>query len=694
MNKIILFCLLCFLSIQLFAQTSSPVFEEQFTNNDNGWRLAISPADKAQISNGVLSWQHNHPEGSSMSTYVNLLNTAAEFSAEAKFNIKKIGSEYGLLFGGIDQENALFLSVKGMQYRVMEFRKGKSAILKPYTTSLKIKPDNNILKIARKGSSVVFYANENVLTEIPYPDLMGKAFGFSLWNSSSVEIDNFVIRGSKLKINLAANLFYNSPPENLGAGVNTAFGEITPVVTADGKGLYFTRNYSPENKGGASDYQDVYYASLQNGKWGKAFNIGTPVNNDGPNAVSAVSPDGNTLLLMNTYDSRGAALGMGLSLTHRTREGWSIPTQLNVRNYYNKSTFNEYFLSSDNKILLLALQRDDTYGSRDVYVSFLEAGGIWSTPKNIGPVINTPGTELSPFLAADGVTLYFSSTGHPGYGKNDIFVSRRLDNSWTKWSTPQNLGAPVNSKGVDGYYSIPASGEYAYYVSEEKSAGKTDIFRIKLPSAVKPNPTVLIYGKVLNSKTKEPISTGITYRDMENDEEVGIARSNPSDGSYKIVLPYNRAYTFFAEKEGFYSVRDSIDVPDIKEYKEIERNIYLTPLEIGQDIPLNNVFFVRSEPTLLPSSYPELNKLAKILMDNPSIEIELSGHTDNVGSAEKNVILSEQRVETVKKYLVSKGVSEGRITGKGYGGAKPIADNSSENTRRLNRRVEFRITRF
>src|SRR5690606_17301907 len=129
-------------------------------------------------------------------------------------------------------------------------------------------------------------------------------------------------------------------------------------------------------------------------------------------------------------------------------------------------------------------------------------------------------------------------------------------------------------------------------------------------------------------------------------------------------------------------------------YKEIERNIYLTPLEIGQDIPLNNVFFVRSEPTLLPSSYPELNKLAKILMDNPSIEIELSGHTDNVGSAEKNVILSEQRVETVKKYLVSKGVSEGRITGKGYGGAKPIADNSSENTRRLNRRVEFRITRF
>lgn len=692
--NIILIVLSLLVHSTLFAQAPAIVFEEHFNSNENGWRLSISPADQAQIANGVLSWQHNNPEGSSISSYVNLLNSDADFSVEAKFNIKKIGSEYGLLFGGTDQDNAIFLSLKGMQFRVMEFKKGKSTILKPYTTSLKIKPDNNLIKIARKGASLIFYANENVLAEIPYPALMGKAFGFSMWNASFVDIDDFVIKGTKLKINLAANLYYNSAPENLGAGVNTAFGEITPVVTADGKGLYFTRNYSPENKGGASDYQDVYYAPMVNGKWGKAVNIGTPINNDGPNAVSAVSPDGNTVLLMNTYDNKGAALGMGLSLSFKTREGWTIPKALNVRNYYNKSTFNEYFLSSDNKILLLALQRDDTYGTRDMYVSFLEVDGVWSTPKNMGPVVNTPGTELSPFLAADGVTLYFSSTGHPGYGKNDIFVSRRLDNSWTNWSVPQNLGNPVNSKGVDGYYSIPASGEFAYYVSEEKSAGKTDIFRIKLPSAVKPNPTVLIYGKVLNSKTKEPITTGITYRDMEDDQEVGIARSNPSDGSYKIVLPYNRSYTFFAEKEGFYSVRDSISVPNITEYKEIERNIYLTPLEIGQDIPLNNVFFVRSEPVLLAPSYPELNKLAKTLLGNPTLEIELAGHTDNMGSAEKNQILSEQRVETVKKYLVSKGVQAERITGKGYGGSKPIADNSTEATRKLNRRVEFKITKF
>lgn len=677
-----------------FSQITGVVFEERFDNNSNGWKLSISPADQAEIQEGKLVWKHNDMNGSSVANYFNLLNSDADFSVEAKFDIRKVGSEYGLMFGGSDQENALFFAVKNLQYKVLEFKKGKSTLLKNYTTSLKIKPDNNTLKVVKKGSTLSFYANENLLTEINSSGINGKSFGASLWGVSSVAIDDFVIKGAKLKINLAANLNYLTPPENIGAGVNTAFGEITPVVTADGNGLYYTRNYSPENKGGASDYQDVYYSTIQNGKWSKGVNIGTPINNDAPNAVSSVSPDGNTLLLMNTYDSKGAALGMGLSMSYKTDDGWSVPKMVNVRNYYNKSTFNEYFLSSDNKIILLALQRDDSYGTRDIYVSFLEGDGVWSTPKNLGPVLNSPGTELSPFLAADGVTMYFSSTGHPGYGKNDIFVSKRLDDSWTNWSTPQNVGMPVNSKGVDGYYSIPASGEFAYFVSEEKSLGKTDIFRIKLPSAVKPNPVVLIYGKVLNSKTKEPIATGITYRDMDSDVESGIARSNPSDGSYKITLPYNKSYSFFAEKDGFYSVRDTIDVPNITQYKEIERNIYLTPLEVGQDIPLNNVFFVRSESTLLSSSFSELNKLAATLIDNPTLEIELAGHTDNVGSAEKNVILSEQRVERVKKYLVDKGVAEERITGKGYGGAKPIADNATEATRKLNRRVEFKITKF
>lgn len=681
-------------SAQAFCQTLPVVLEEHFDNNENGWRLLNNQADQSEIRDGKFHWVHMAPDGNSISNYCNLLDAASDFSVEARFHPQRIGSEYGLMLAGIDQENALYFTVKNLQYRIFEFKNGKYTALQDYSSTLKVRPDKNVLKAEKRGGSLFFYLNDHQVHSLAYSPLMGKAFGFSCWDNASIAIDDFVLRGTALKINLALNSYYKSPPENLGPGINTASGELTPVVSSDGKALYFTRTYFAGNKGGATDYQDVYYSTFNNGIWEKAVNLGAPVNNDAPNAVNAVSPDGNTLLLMNTYDSKGASQAMGLSLSHKVAAGWSLPKTLKIRNYYNKSAFNEYFLSGDNKVLLLALQRDDSYGTRDIYVSFLEQDDIWSTPKNLGSAINTPGTELSPFLAADGITLYFSSTGHPGYGKNDIFISRRLDDSWTNWSVPQNMGMPLNSKGIDAYYTIPASGAYAYFVSETKSAGSSDIFRIVLPSAVKPRPVVLIYGKVLNSKTLKPITTGITYRDLSTDSEAGTASSNPGDGSYKITLPYNRAYSFFAEKEGFYSVRDSIDVPDIKEYTEIERNIYLSPLEVGEAIPLRNVFFVRSEATLLSTSYPELNKLAKLLTDNPGIEIELSGHTDNVGSAEKNVVLSEQRVEKVKNYLSSKGVGEERISGKGYGGSRSIADNVKEETRKLNRRVEFKILKF
>lgn len=693
-QNILIILIILFVKASIFGQTSEIVLKESFENNDNGWRLYNTPTDKSSINNGKLNWSHSGDMGNSISNYINLLNTTSDFSVEAQFDLKKIGSEFGIMFGGIDQENALYFLIKNLQYRIFEIQQGKPKLIKDYTTSLKIKPEKNKVKVLKKSGKLQFLVNDHSLTEIPYSNVLGKAFGVALWNNSAVEVEEFLIQGKKLKINIANNLFYATPSENMGPGINTSYGELTPVIAPDGKGIYFTRTYSPENKGGASDYQDIYFSSYENGKWNKAINIGIPVNNDGPNAVCSVTPDGNTLLLMNTYDNKGSAQGMGLSISHKIKEGWSVPQPLKIRNYYNKSTFNEYFLSNDGKVLLLALQRDDTYGTRDIYVSFLESGDVWSAPKNLGPMINTPGTELSPFLASDGVSLYFSSTGHPGFGKNDIFVSRRLDESWTKWTTPQNVGTPINTKGIDAYYTIPASGEFAYFVSEEKSIGGSDIFRIKLPQAVKPQPVLLIYGKVLNSKTGEPIATGITYHDFQNDVELGIARSNPDDGSYKITLPIDKAYTFFAEKEGFYSVRDSINVGVITGYKEIERNIYLTPLEVGQNIPLNNIFFVRSEATLLPVSFPELNKLVKMLVENPSIEIELAGHTDNVGSAEKNLILSEQRVEKVKSYLVEKGVEASRITGKGYGGSMPIADNSVEATRKLNRRVEFKIVKF
>lgn len=220
--------------------------------------------------------------------------------------------------------------------------------------------------------------------------------------------------------------------------------------------------------------------------------------------------------------------------------------------------------------------------------------------------------------------------------------------------------------------------------------GSSNIFRFELGSAA-PEPVVLIYGKVLNSKTKEPLEAHINYNDLSNNVSMGIASSNPKDGSYKIILPVGKAYSFLGEKTGFYPISDNIDVTNITSYAEIERNLYLSPVEVGEIIRLNNLFFDTDKYDLKPSSMAELNRLVKFLNANATTEIQISGHTDDKGTDEHNTTLSQERVNSVIKYLVSKGINNNRLKGVGYGETKPLKTNETEEGRAQNRRVEFTI---
>jgi len=689
----VFFCLVWWLGLSNL-QAQEVLYHEDFEGKQGLFRPVSNQFNQSSIKSGKYVWKHTGKAPQSIFSYLNRLDDRSDFSIEAQFKVSKLGSEYGLIWGGIDDTNANYFLVKGKKFSVCLVRNGQLSCEPNNKPVMKIKLENNLLRIEKRGNTVYYYCNGDLLHKAPYNSVQGKAMGISLWNDANIQVDHFTIKGTALPIPLAKDLYYAQPPQHLGAMVNTPYEEMTPVVTPNGKGIFFSRRYDPQNTGGSSDIQDVYYSQLKEDRWVTPKNIGKPINNDGPNAVFAVSPDGNTLLLMNTYTHEGKQKGMGLSLSHRTRDGWSVPEDVKMRSYYNKSFFNEYFLSNDGKVILLAVQRDDTRGGRDLYVSFNEGQNIWSSPKNLGKTINTPGTELSPFLASDGITLYFSSVGHPGFGKNDIFMSKRLDDSWQNWSAPVNLGKPINSPGTDAYYSLPASGAYAYFVSNKNGLGRNDIFRIPLPQAVKPEPVVLVHGKVLNSKTMAPIATSITYHHFDTDLEAGIARSSPSDGYYEIVLPLNQVYSFFAEKKGFYSVQQRLDLNEIDKYQEVERDLYLTPIEVGQTVQLNNVLFYRSEARLIPTSYAELNKLADMLKSNQGILIELSGHTDNVGDPNKNLVLSEERAEAVKEYLVGQGTDPDHVKCQGFGGTKPIANNNHESTRRLNRRVEFKIVNY
>ncbi|HUH73043.1 MAG TPA: OmpA family protein [Chitinophagales bacterium] len=282
-------------------------------------------------------------------------------------------------------------------------------------------------------------------------------------------------------------------PENLGPGVNSPYHDMLPIISPDGKTLYFARKKSPENFG-VEKKDDIYVSQRQaSGMWSKAYNIGAPLNTDEHNFVCAISPDGNTMYLANKYDYRTESQGVAVS--QRQKNGtWSKPKPLNISNMYNKSKFACYHLSIDEKVLVMAIEREDTYGDMDLYVSFRYADGNWSEPMNMGKDLNTAGAEASVFIAADGKTLYFSSNGHAGYGDFDMFMSKRLDNTWKNWSTPVNLGSKINTPGMDIYYTIPASGEYAYYSSERTGYGYSDIFRIQLPKELRPDAVRLDQG--------------------------------------------------------------------------------------------------------------------------------------------------------------------------------------------------------
>ncbi|WP_165699329.1 OmpA family protein [Hymenobacter jejuensis] len=496
-----------------------------------------------------------------------------------------------------------------------------------------------------------------------------------------------------------AAVSFDSSMVSLGPNVNSKYVDTHPVISPDGRTLFFARQEHPQNVGGTNDPQDVWYSTLANAKT-KAFspakNIGAPINNAEGNGVASVSTDGNAAVLISLYKPDGSFDRQGASLSKRTRTGWTLPVKMEIDDFYNNDKENiDFFLGTSGKVLLMAVERNDTKGEQDLYVSFLnEDGSTWSKPRNLGGAINSKKADFAPFLAADGKTLYFASEGHGGYGKSDIFYSKRLDDTWTNWTAPRNLGSSINSPDFDAYFTLSAAGDEAFLVSSRNGISNSrDIFRINLTPQFKPEVVTLVRGQVLDASTKKPVMAVIHYENLLTGEEIGVAETNPVDGSYTIVLPSGVQYGYRAEAKDYLAESDNLDVVDRDKYSEVNQDLFLVPFAVGQTIKLNNIFFTQSKYYLRENSFPELLRLVKIMKEYPALEIKLEGHTDNQGDPQLNVKLSQDRVNEVKKFMVGKGISSTRITTEGMGGANPIASNDQEETRKLNRRVEFRITK-
>lgn len=502
--------------------------------------------------------------------------------------------------------------------------------------------------------------------------------------------------------------------ENLGKSVNTEYNEISPIISPDGKTIYFSRVSHPQNTHGPKGSQDIWYSELKNDKWTPARRLPNPLNKEDYNSLYSITPDGNTLLIKGAYKN-GVYETRGFSISKKTARGWSAPNKIDIPGYtkMSKGQFDCGYLSTDGKVLVMSFSEKKNSKTDDLYVSFKQKDGSWSKPLNLGPEINTADfTETTPFLAPDGVTLYFSSDRKGGQGSNDIYYSKRIDKTWKRWSRPVNLGAAINSDGYDAYYTISALGDYAYMVSFKDTEGKGDIVRYNLqpkpspadstaetPIAAVPasDPVVMISGKVIDSKTGKPVEATIIYENLEDGEEVGTATTNPTTGEYKIVLPYGQKYSMRAVAPDFIAEGENIDLTDStangkKGFREItNKSLKLIPIEEGQIVRLNNIFFATGKSTLNSESFPELNRIATSMLENKTLTIELGGHTDNTGSAEFNLKLSQDRADTVREYLIGKGVEPDRVASKGYGETVPVAKNDTPEGQQRNRRVEFKI---
>jgi OmpA-OmpF porin, OOP family len=678
-------------------------FVDEFNDNTNKWSESNEEHQEVKVSKGHYIIDHKAQD---KSRYFFLSIPEIDFANEnfvIETRIRQVaGAEtqgYGMrfcIYKDYSNYRNLFVSSNGY-YKASHFYSKEEHKIKDWTLDKSIvntKGEYNILRIERNASILQFFINDKLVAFNSANRYFTNRIGFFISGVNTIEVDYLKVWTSPLIINYVPEPLENAQPENLGSMINTEATEKAPVITPDGKTLFFSRNIL--EKEGTEGNTDIFYTELnENGEWTKAVSIGKPLNNSGPNSVTMVLPDNNTLLLMNKYKADGTSGGGGLSITKRTTEGWELPKNLKIVDYHNRSTYAGYALSPSGKVLILAAQRDETTGGRDLYVCFRENDSIWSKPLGMGIVLNTIADEDSPFIAPDDKTLYFSSNGHPGLGGADVFISKRLDDTWTNWSVPQNLGKSINSPESEYGFNIAADGIYAYLYKQSKTDkegfGKSDIYRIQLSESSKPDPIVFIEGQVFDSETKLPLAASIIYEDLITKTELGIANSEPKNGKYQIALPYGKVYGFLAQKSDYYAIGESIDLSNASEMKSIKKDLYLTPIRKGVNIRLNNIFFEYDKADLKQTSFVELDRLVKLLKDNPSWSIEIGGHTDDSGSDSYNKTLSQKRASSVRDYLISKGISANRLMAKGYGEEQPIGDNTTESGKAQNRRVEFRI---
>jgi outer membrane protein OmpA-like peptidoglycan-associated protein/Tfp pilus assembly protein PilF len=571
-------------------------------------------------------------------------------------------------------EDSKFIEARAQLADVFRLRHLYKQAIEQYLKVIALNPDFN--------RSVYLKIGECEITEAKYPQAQQHLEKYLTFPDITPQNNLYaqkLISDSKFSIQ-AVQHPVTFKPVNMGPEINTAADEYLPVATADESMLIFTRKIG--------NNEDFYKSMNNKGKWQAASYLSDQINTAQYNeGAQSVSQDGKYLFFTgcNRPDGMGRC---DIYIAQKKGDDWGKPFDLSAP--VNTSGWeSQPSISADGRTLYFVSNRSGGYGGYDIWKSTLTDKG-WGQPENLGPNINTSYNEQSPFIHPDDSTLYFSSNGWPGLGNKDLFVSRLGKDG--KWQKPENLGYPINSNGDENGLTLTASGNYAFFASDNLNGfGGYDIYTFELPVNVRPHVVTYVKGNVNDAQSKAPLEAAVEIIDLQSNLPVYQDYSSVEEGSFLATITSGKNYGLNISKSGYLFYSENFSLIGYKAKNPFNISVSLSPIEVGNKVILKNIFFDTNKFDLESESKSELMKLIEFLTANPTVHIEISGHTDNVGPDQINQTLSENRAKSVYQYLITNGIVAGRLIYKGYGKTQPIASNDTDEDRAKNRRTEFKI---
>lgn len=477
------------------------------------------------------------------------------------------------------------------------------------------------------------------------------------------------IKDSKLMANL--NI------QNMGPQINSVNSEYWPGMSLDGSTFVFTRLVDQQ--------EDFYFSYRQNDAWSKAIPAPGRINTLENEGTSAVYMNADKQWLFYTVCNQGGFGSCDLFYSELNGNKWG------PRNNMGAVINSEFWdaqpsISADgNTLVFSSARRKGSRGDKDLWMA-KRLQGVWQEPVNLGPKINTSKSEQAPFLHYDGRTLYFASDGHPGFGEHDLFVVRM--NEAGEWGEPENLGMGINTQTNDVGFYVDARGNKAYFASMRAGGlGGMDIYSMDLPEYFKPLPVNYVLGKVIDKETRQAIKAKVRLIDVSNDH----VWFQDSVSEFLIPIVPDKNYALLTEAGGYLFDSKNFQPLPSTDGKPYEVVAELQRYKDNQVVRLNNIFFDVDKFDLKSESFTELQEVIRVLVQNPQMVIEISGHTDNTGSAAHNIELSKNRAASVINYLVGKGIDRKRLSSVGFGSSQAAETNDTPEGRALNRRIEMKI---